>query len=634
MFRRPLLGCLNHVWSHIESFNSSQCRRLPVPPDARLELLGFLGLVPLARLDFRLDMDPLIACSDASTTGGGVCVSSSLSSLGATVAQGELRGERAETRTGEAVLTIGLFDGIAALRVAMELQGVQVIGHVSVEPHAPANRVVEANWPGTVQVATVQEVDEEMVTAWSLKFSQASVVVLGPGPPCQGVSGLNCDRKGALVDQRSNLFSHVPRIRALVQRAFSWCVVHSLMESVSSMDERDRKAMSEGFGGEPIKCDAGLMSWCRRPRLYWLSWEVQEDSGASCTMNNQGFQEWTLTAEQDTSLILSPGWKKVDLEEPFPTFTTSRPSAVPGRKPAGIRQCTDEELQRWADDSHRFPPYQYRTQHCVANRAGDLRVPNVQERELMLGFPLHYTAGCLPKGERKGEAWSDCRLILLGNSWSVPVVAWLLNQLLSTLGLCPRLTPQGIVDEIAPGASSTVQGRLLRLPLTRVEASPQDPLILARKLGNLVGLKGEDLMLQASSSQQVKFQRLRAGVPAKLWRWRIVTGWQWRSQDEHINSLELRAILTAIRWRVEHKGHFARRFLHLTDSLVCLHSLTRGRSSSRKLRRTMSRINALLLVSNTQVLWGYVATDSNPADKPSRWGRRVRTRFRNGKKGA
>ena len=92
--------------------------------------------------------------------------------------------------------------------------------------------------------------------------------------------------------------------------------------------------------------------------------------------------------------------------------------------------------------------------------------------------------------------------------------------------------------------------------------------------------------------------RLRATVPAKLWRWSVVTGWKWTLGREHINSVELHAILTALRWRAEHKHHLNTRVIHMTDSLVCLHSLTRGRSSSRKLRRTMSRIHALILASN------------------------------------
>ena len=48
-----------------------------------------------------------------------------------------------------------------------------------------AARVVEAAFPGRILVQDVSEVSEEMVKEWSLTFSQASVVLLGAGPPCQ-----------------------------------------------------------------------------------------------------------------------------------------------------------------------------------------------------------------------------------------------------------------------------------------------------------------------------------------------------------------------------------------------------------------------------------------------------------------
>ena len=191
------------------------------------------------------------------------------------------------------------------------------------------------------------------------------------------------------------------------------------------------------------------------------------------------------------------------------------------------------------------------------------------------------------------------------------------------------LSPQAIVERCAPGTSELVQDRLIRLPLRKVEPADAGEYELAFKLSNLISLEGEDILLTTPSTQLVKFHRLRASVPSKLWKWRIVSGWKWARGREHINSLELRAILNALRWRLEHRGHHGCRMLHLTDSLVCLRALTGGRTSSRKLRSSMARISALLLCSNSQCLWGYVHTDSNPADKPSRWGTRVRTRFRN-----
>ena len=197
MFRRPMLGSLNSLWQFIQAFtNPLQRRSLPGP--VRHELLRFLGMLPLAKLDFRLDYQEQVTCSDASTSGGGICVSTKLSSLGSMAASGKLRGELPELRSDHKVLSIGLFDGIGSLRVGLDLLGVNVIGHVSVEKDEAARRVVESHFPETLSVERVEDVDEPMVASWAVEFSQASVVVLGGGPPCQGVSGLNASRKGAL----------------------------------------------------------------------------------------------------------------------------------------------------------------------------------------------------------------------------------------------------------------------------------------------------------------------------------------------------------------------------------------------------------------------------------------------------
>lgn len=55
---------------------------------------------------------------------------------------------------------------------------------------------------------------------------------------------------------------------------------------------------------------------------------------------------------------------------------------------------------------------------------------------------------------------------------------------------------------------------------------------------------------------------------------------------------------------------------------MCLHSLSRRRSSSRKLRSVLSKINALLLAADVHPVWGYVNTKQNPADRPSRRGKK------------
>ena len=626
MFKRPLLGTLNAVWRFIHTFQHPQQRRR-LPDNCIAELIRFLGLVPLAKLDFRLDYNEQVTCSDASTTGGGICASAGVSPLGRVVAGGKLRGELPELRSEHRVLSIGLFDGIGALRVALDLLGVELVGHISVEQDPQARRVVEAHFPEVIHVEDVNLVDEDMVHQWAGLFSQAAVVVLGGGPPCQGVSGLNASRRGALRDERSSLFSHVRRIWDLVSKAFPWCQVHCLMESVSSMDACDRDIMSADFGCQPWLCQANHLTWCNRPRFYWLSWQLVEQEGVTMTLPTVGCPgEVVPQAWVDLETCCKEGWIKVDPDKAFPTFTTSRPRTSPGHKPAGLGQCSVADLERWKADSFRYPPYQYQSQHLLVSKTNEVRFPAIDEKEYIMGFPVGYTKPCCVKSERGTAGHSDKRHCLIGNTWCVPVVAFLLGSLFYLLGLCPLYSPQQLMDMLDPVQQTFLQSRLWRQPLRPLRgAASETGTNLVRRLG----IKGEDILLTTPSSQLTKFHRLRASIPSRLWRWKVVSGWSWSGQAEHINSLELRAVLTTLKWRIEHKLQVGCRFLHLVDSLVVLHALSRGRSSSRKLRATLGRVNALLLCSSTQALWGYVHTDLNPADKPSRWGKRVRTKFRN-----
>lgn len=53
MFRRPLLGALNHLWRFIEEFRGyPPVVRMKIPDGVKLEVARFLCLIPLAKLDF------------------------------------------------------------------------------------------------------------------------------------------------------------------------------------------------------------------------------------------------------------------------------------------------------------------------------------------------------------------------------------------------------------------------------------------------------------------------------------------------------------------------------------------------------------------------------------------------------
>ena len=263
MFRRPLPCSLNEVWVQIEALKHyPPVVRLALPREVKLELLRFMGLIPLAQIDFMLPMEPQVKASDASTTGGGLSCPTGLTILGVTAQAALVRGEYKEPVEVMEILTVGLFDGIGALRVAADILQLRIAGHFSVECNSYANRVLESAFPGSVMVEDVHRMTDEEVTKWACEYSSVGVVLVGAGPPCQDVSKLNVDRKGSQRGRRSSLYKEVPRVVGLLKKK-PWAQVHAFVEKdekVASMDAADRAAMSADLDLLPNYVDAARIS--------------------------------------------------------------------------------------------------------------------------------------------------------------------------------------------------------------------------------------------------------------------------------------------------------------------------------------------------------------------------------------
>ena len=80
MFRRPLLGALNHIWEFIVSCENRD-KNSQFPREVKQEIARFLGLLPLAYMDFRCQISSMVTASDASQSGGGVTASQGLTAL-------------------------------------------------------------------------------------------------------------------------------------------------------------------------------------------------------------------------------------------------------------------------------------------------------------------------------------------------------------------------------------------------------------------------------------------------------------------------------------------------------------------------------------------------------------------------
>ena len=98
---------------------------------------------------------------------------------------------------------------------------------------------------------------------------------------------------------------------------------------------------------------------------------------------------------------------------------------------------------------------------------------------------------------------------------------------------------------------------------------------------------------------------------------RTIVSKRWEG-EEHINVLELRAVLLAVHHVLSYRSSLCSRVFVLLDSTVAFFSAWKGRSSSPALLLVLRKIAAALLASGVALLPGWIPSEVNPADEPSR----------------
>ena len=213
------------------------------------------------------------------------------------------------------------------------------------------------------------------------------------------------------------------------------------------------------------------------------------------------------------------------------------------------------------------------------NGLGDSLSPlTATEREGMLGFKRNHTRGAWGRRAREAdpEGFEDLRCSLLGNSFAIPVVCWLLGQLLAEEGLASHAPTPAECNQLVWGLSPP-QG----MPQPCQPCLDCDlPYALACAMARAASHKGSDVRLTTGEWLNPSLWP-RQSVPAAWWRWRTVIAFRWCHTwgPEHINKLELRAFLSACRWRARKAANLQSRWLHLLDTQVCLGIVPRGRTA-------------------------------------------------------
>eukprot|EP00438_Fugacium_kawagutii_P024959 Skav213216 [mRNA] locus=scaffold2826:647978:650839:- [translate_table: standard] len=427
-FRHPLMSALRGCWpqGHV-------MLRRPWRADALRSMLRGCVLLPMAQADLRAQVDGLVSASDASESGGGLCVSNHLTDEGLRVLE-QLDGEDYRRSRcapfqpagampngvpqGPRLFVISLFDGIAAIMCALSRLPCRVLGFAASEIDAHCKRLVRKRWPGVIELGKVETIEAKIIESLTTSLGyEVDAVLISAGSPCQDLTRLLANRQG-LQGERSRLFFEIPRIAELCERRFP-NRVFQLVENVDSMTDENRSTFNEVLGTKAVLIHAHELSWVRRPRLYWCNWPIVPGPGEElidCGLWTQrSFPECRLPSDS----WVDPGWTRLQWE-PLPTFTRALPRKIAPLAPVELAQASEAARVRWKHDKHRFQVYQYEDRHLLW-QGDNWRFPSLSERERLMGFPLGYVTKTLPP-KLSGDMQFNLGCCMVGNTFHVPSI--------------------------------------------------------------------------------------------------------------------------------------------------------------------------------------------------------------------
>jgi len=330
---------------------------------------------------------------------------------------------------------LSLFDGMSCGQIALNRIGIKPDAYYASELDKYAIKVTQANYPDTVQLGDVTQWRE-----WGVDW--ASIDLLIGGSPCQGFS--IAGKQLAFDDPRSKLFfvyvdilNHIKRVNPNVR---------FMLENVK-MKKEYLAVISEHLGVEPVFINSALVSAQNRQRYYWCNWEVAQPEDRSVVLVD------ILEVDPENPTFMSDRFKtrnahilRDDLSGKAKSLSAMEyvkngrqgdyinPAAVRGRYIAGgerqdgkgfkVDGLTQQTLEvRDGDKSNSLTAVQKDT---VASSLPPGRYSNGKayrkltpiECERLQAVPDNYT----------NHVSNTQRYKMLGNGWTVDVVAHIFNQ--------------------------------------------------------------------------------------------------------------------------------------------------------------------------------------------------------------
>ncbi|CAK0891233.1 unnamed protein product [Prorocentrum cordatum] len=536
--------------------------RLIMNLTASNQLMGELPL-DIAKLPFYaqwrniiIDVGEELAwASDASENGGGVAYTSRHTAEGRTAALCELAGGCAHGRDLLVLLEVG---GCGRGRMAFDSVGLELSLHGLLSVTLDAARTVRARWPEAEALRDLRAFDAIAARRLLGRAAHATDLVF----MCHIGSALELDADLPLICSAQRV----------LQREGAGLRVWLVCLAAPSTSREQLESVTRAFRSIPLFMDVSTVSESTGCEYCWLSWPLE--GGSHLRMSRQP-------------------------DRIFLSWSESTPAVPPAAAGAGLRSTGARRGARSCPLGKERP-------------AGAAQRGRLQCIALRLGFPHDFF---LQARSRKSgctsEALDQARHAAAAQCGPVAPLAYLVGLWGWQRGFLPDAPTPDVARGGLSAAGSAFVERLAGRAIEEIACAGSHQLSLEAMVRSTI-FKGSDVRI-ATASLCDPSSWPRRGIPAARWDWMTCQAWRWRDA-EHINELELRAVLSSVRWRLRSSMQIHSRFVHILDSQVCVGVLCKGRSSARCLQKILARIVSLLLAGSLRPHWVYVRSADNPAD--------------------
>jgi DNA (cytosine-5)-methyltransferase 3A len=295
--------------------------------------------------------------------------------------------------------TLSCFDGISCGQTALKEAGITFDNYYASEIDNSPIKVTQSQYPNTIQLGDISD-----WKSWDLE----NIDLIIGGSPCQGFSSIG---KGLnFEDPRSKLFfTFVEIIKHFKPKYF-------LLENVNMKPEW-RDIITDLMGVEPLLINSNLVSAQNRPRWYWCNWKITQPADAQVKLSSilQTDTDWLPAHIVGRRLNPITG-KRDDYNRAIKATQCLQVKKNPDKMGCLTTVSKDAVISS-------LPHGRYVNAYTTLVKGSDWRDLTSIECERLQGLSDNYTSVASHSARRK----------MLGNSWNIPTIKHIFQELKSSL---------------------------------------------------------------------------------------------------------------------------------------------------------------------------------------------------------